>query len=456
MTKVCFSGVSGNGMSPLAQMLSLKGYEVLGSDRSFDAGRDAKNREALETMGIKIVPQDGSAITTDIDTLYVSAALDENNPDIKAAKKLGVDIKRRSDLLQKTFEEYPLGIAIGGTSGKTTTTAMVGYILNVLGQNPCLINGGLLRNYQDNKGLSNLIFNQDKICVIEADESDGSICKYHPNIGLINNISHDHTTMENLIEYFTVFADNVKDVLVINDDCELTKSLPHNKKTISFSVKNKEADFFAYNIKPMPQGVGYSFLGRDFRLNLFGVFNVSNAMAALAVCSAAGVDALEAAEALEGFTGVKRRLEMVGTSRHNTTLIDDFAHNPNKIASSLAALKEYPNRIIVMYQSHSAFSAQNTGDEVAQEVAKVLGENDIFIMPEVYMLNKDTDKGVTAKNIIEAVKKYGHENALFIETQAEIFEFIVKNTKPNDHIIIMGARDNSLPDFSRRLLKEID
>ena len=147
MNKVCFCGISGNGMSPLAQILSLKGYKVYGSDRSFDAGRDAFNRKALEDMGITIVPQDGSAITPDME-VYISAALDQQNPDVKAALQLNIPVKKRSDLLAKVFSEYEYGIAVGGTSGKTTTTAMIGYILDILGYKPCMINGGMLRNYE--------------------------------------------------------------------------------------------------------------------------------------------------------------------------------------------------------------------------------------------------------------------------------------------------------------------
>lgn len=455
MTKVCFCGVSGNGMSPLAQILSLKGYEVYGSDRSFDAGHDAANRKALEDMGIKIVPQDGSAIAADMETVYISAALDESNPDVKAALKLGIPVKKRSDLLAKIFSEYEYGIAVGGTSGKTTTTAMIGYILDMLGKKPCMINGGMLRNYELLKGLPNFIYNEDKICVIEADESDGSICKYHPNIALINNISHDHTSMEKLKEYFTTFAANAKDAIVVNHDCELTRVMTHAKKVVTFSVKDPAADFYAESIKFLPEGIEYGFRGRAFKLKLFGAFNVSNALAAIAVCAQAGIDPIEAARTLEGFAGIKRRLEIVGTTKSNITLIDDFAHNPSKIGSSLGALKEYSGRLIVMYQSHSPFSAYNTGSEVAEVVARTLGKNDVFLMPEVYMLDKNVDKGITAANIINGVKQNGFANALFLDTKEAVHDYIVKNAESGDRIVIMGARDNSLPTFSRNLLKEL-
>ena len=441
-------------MSPLAQILSLKGYEVYGSDRSFDAGLDADRKQALEDMGIKIIPQDGSAITKDME-VYISAALDDKNPDVKAAIKLGIPVKKRSDLLAKVFSEYEYGIAVGGTSGKTTTTAMIGYILDMLGHNPCMINGGMLRNYEGLKGLPNFIYNQDKICVIEADESDGSICKYNPSVGLINNISHDHTSMENLLEYFTTFAQNCKDAIVVNYDCKLTREIKHPRKVVTFSTVNSKADFYASDIKFLPDGLKYTFKNNTFRLRLFGAFNVSNALAAIAVCAQVGINPLEAAQILEGFTGIKRRLEIVGTTPNNITLIDDFAHNPSKIGSSLGALKEYKGRLIVMYQSHSPFSAQNTGSEVAEVVAHTLRKNDIFLMPEVFMLNKEVDKGITAANIINEIKDNGFDNAFFLDTQQAVHDYILQNAREGDRIVIMGARDNTLPDFSRKLLKEL-
>ena len=453
MTKVCFCGISGNGMSPLAQILSLKGYDVYGSDRSFDVGRDEDRRQALEDMGIKIIPQDGSAITKDME-IYISAALDESNPDVKAALQLGIPVKKRSDLLAQVFAEYKYGIAVGGTSGKTTTTAMIGYILNTLNKKPCMIIGGMLRIYEKQKGISNFIYNTDDICVIEADESDGSICKYHPSVGIINNISHDHTSMEKLQEYFLTFASHVKEALIINYDCELTRNIKH-ANAITFSTQNPRADFYADNIRFNAEGLEYSFRGQNFRLKLFGAFNVSNALAAIAACAQAGIDPLTAAKTLEGFLGIQRRLEIVGTTKTNVTLIDDFAHNPSKIGSSLGALKEYYGRLIVMYQSHSAFSAQNTGHEVAEVVAKTLGKNDLFLMPEVYMLNPETDKGITAENIINDIKSFGFNNAYFLKTQSAVHDYILKNAQPGDRVVIMGARDNTLPTFSRNLLKEL-
>lgn len=453
MKKIAFCGASGNGISPLEQIMIKKGFSVYGSDRSFDEGLDLSRRRALEAVGLQIIPQDGSGITADMECVYASAALDETNPDIKAARRHNIPVKSRSDLLEEIFHAYPKGIAVGGTAGKTTTTAMIGYILDTLGEKPTMINGGMLCNYQDRAGLPNYLYNDGETCVIEADESDGSIQKYHPYIGLVNNISHDHTSIEKLVEYFSVFASHVKHALVVNYDCPLTRQLQSPAKIFTYSIDNPAADLVATDVKAIDNGIEYSLDGRNFRLNLIGKFNVSNALAAISACIMLGLDKFKAAEALEGFTGVKVRLEKIGTAK-GITVYNDFAHNPSKIEASLLALKDHPGRIIAMYQPHTPFSAVNTGDEIADAVAKVLSPEDIMIMQEIYELT-EKDVGISSANIINRIKQNGHANALFLPHKEDTRKFVRENIRPGDRLVIMGAHDNSLADFSRELLEVI-
>lgn len=451
MKKIAFSGASGNGISPLEQIMVIKGYTVYGTDHSFDIGKDSDRKEALSDVGVKIVHQDGSVITDDIEFLCVSAAIKDSNPDVKRAKEKNIPIKFRSDLLRDIFSQYAYGIAVGGTAGKTTTTAMIGYVLETLNKKPCMINGGVLCNFQNRKGIPNYIYNEGNICVIEADESDGSITKYLPYVGIINNISHDHTSMEKLIEYFTKFANNSKNI-VINLDCPNASKITHaSYKT--FSTKNPDADFYASDIKATPTGVEYIFQGNKFTLQMLGVFNVSNALATISACSFLGIDPLVCAKTLEGFLGIKNRLEKIG-SKKGITIYNDFAHNPSKIRASLEALKAYSGRIIAMYQPHTPYSAVNTGNEMAHEIADVLEKNDVMILQEIYELTKD-DVGITSDNIVKEIIKNGHQNALFLPSKADTKKFVLNNIKSGDRIIIMGAHDNSLADFCRELLDAI-
>ncbi len=451
MKKISFSGAAGNGISPLEQIMVCKGYDVYGSDYSFDIGKDADRKTALEKAGIHICPQDGSMITPDTEYLCVSAAVKENNPDIIAAHKLGIPVKYRSDLLLELLSSYRYGIAVGGTAGKTTVTAMIGYILNVLGKKPCMINGGALCNYPTDKGIPNYIYNEDEICVIEADESDGSIQKYHPFIGLITNISHDHTSMEKLFSYFSVFAEHSQN-LVISLDFPNHAKITHPHLT-TFSLNNPQNDFYADNIVLNNDSITYTLQNQTFTLPLIGKFNIANALAAIAVCSKLGIAAFDAAKALEGFKGVKTRLEKMG-SVHNITVFNDFAHNPSKIEASLLALKSGGGRIIAMYQPHTSFSARNTGEETAAVIARSLAPEDIMIMQEIYEIApEDTD--ISSQDIINRIRQNGHSNAFFSKSKDDTLDFIKKHVQSGDKIVIMGAHDNSLADFSRAILNEV-
>lgn len=451
MKKIAFSGAAGNGISPLEQIMSLRGYTVYGSDHSFDIGKDADRKKALEEVGINIMPQDGSMITPDLEWLCVSAAINKSNPDIQAALHHNIPIKTRSDLLQEVFSEYKYGIAVGGTAGKTTTTAMIGFVLDTIGKKPCMINGGALCNYSNCKGIPNYIYNEGNICVIEADESDGSIRKYHPFVGIVNNISHDHTSMDKLFEYFNDFATHSSN-LIVNLDCPNASQINHPHR-ITFSTSNPEADFFASDIKTIDGGIEYTIRGRQFKLQLLGIFNVSNALATISACSLLGIDPFETAQALEKFKGIKVRLEKIGSVK-GITIYNDFAHNPSKIEASLSALKDYPGRIIAMYQPHTPFSAINTGDEVAAAVAKVLSPDDIMIMQEIYELTPQ-DKGISSANIIRQIKQNGHNLALFLPHKEDTKRFVLENVRSGDRVVIMGAHDNSLADFSREILTAI-
>lgn len=454
MTKISFCGISGNGVSALAQIMAKKGFEVRGSDRAFDNGGDADRRQALEEVGITIYPQDGSGISDDLDTLYVSTAIEDSIIDVKVAKEKNIPIKTRPDLLAELFHQYTHNIAVSGTSGKTTTTAMIGYILDQLGQKPCMINGGFLRNYQGQKGIPNIIYNEGDICVIEADESNGTIEKYHPYIGLINNIGIDHKSLDELIQLFKDFAGRCTHGVLVNIDCDNCKEIKHpTKKITTFSLKDSKADYFAYNIEAIPGGTKYSIDGKSFKINLIGRFNVANALAAIAICNMLGIDKFDAAKALEGFLGTQRRLEVIGSSK-GITFIDDFAHNPDKVFASTQALKDYAGRLIIMFQPHGFAPMKLTGKDIIKSFAANLSKEDILILPDIYFVGGTADKSISSKDLIDQALELGI-NARYIPKRQDVKKFILENAKQGDRVIIMGARDNSLTDFTHELLKEI-
>ena len=454
MKKVSFCGISGSGMSALAQVLKAEGYEVSGSDRSFDQGKDAEQKNALENIGIKIYPQDGSAIVQDLDCLYVSTAVEDSIPDVKAALDKHVPIKKRSDLLAEIFNAHKYGVAVGGTSGKTTVTAMVGFVLDSLGKKPLVINGGLLKNYADKPGIPNVILNFGDICVVEADESDGSIEKYNPYVAVVNNVALDHKSLAELQKLFADFVSKAMGGAVVNLDCPNSKMfLNMNTHVVTFSVINPQADVYAYNIKPLPDGVVYEMDGKVFKLKIPGCFNVANALAAIAVCQFFGIDKFESATVLEKFAGTKRRLDVVG-SQNDVTVIDDFAHNPSKVAASMSALRDYDGRLLIMFQPHGFSPMRMMGKEIIQSFAQAMSPNDRLFVPEIYYAGGTVKKDISSRDLVDYAVSLGVK-AEFYQTRDEIKTRLSELAKPKDRIVVMGARDNTLSDFCRQILEEL-
>ena len=454
MAKVGFCAVSGSGMSALAQVLKYKGNDIYGSDRSFDQGKDQKNKAALTDIGIKIFPQDGSMLDKDFSVLYASTAVEDTIPDIKRAKELNIPIKHRSDLLAEIFASYKYNIAVGGTSGKSTLTAMIGYILDRAEKNPLVINGALLKNYENQKGIPNVILNNGDYCVIEADESDGSIEKYTPYISVVNNITLDHKSIEELQELFGNFVKRATFGAIINKDCVNSKAIQNlNSHTLTFSIKDPSADFYAEKITPVTDGTLYTFQGSEYKLKLIGAFNVANAMCAVACCSLLGVSPHDACRILEDFLGTKRRLEVLGVT-NNITVIDDFAHNPDKVAASMSALKSYAGRLIIMFQPHGFSPMRLMGKEIMDSFVEYMSSNDILMLPEIFFAGGTVKRDISSLDLVNYAKRHNCD-ARYFATRDELKQKILELAQPNDRIVLMGARDNSITDMGFEILEKL-
>lgn len=454
MTKIGFCAVAGSGMSALAQVLKYKNNDIYGTDRNFDQGKDLKNKKALEEIGIKIYPQDGSMLDKDFSVLYTSTAVEDTILDVKRAKELNIPIKKRSDLLAEIFSSYKYNIAVGGTSGKSTVTAMIGFILDKAQKKPLVINGALLKNYENQKGIPNVILNDGEYCVMEADESDGSIEKYTPYISVVNNITLDHKSIEELQQLFGDFVTKAQCGAIINKDNENSQSLLNqNKKTLTFSIQDKTADFYAENITPIPEGTLYTYNKKEYKLNLIGAFNVSNAMCAIACCSLLGIKPEDSCSILEEFLGTKRRLEVLGKT-NNITVIDDFAHNPDKVAASMSALKSYQGRLIIMFQPHGFSPMRLMGKEIMDSFVEYMSSEDILLLPEIFFAGGTVKKDISSLDLVHYALRH-NINAHFFATRDELKNHILEIAKPNDRIVLMGARDNSITDMGFELLEKL-
>lgn len=453
MATFFFCGIGGIGMSAIALYLKNVGHTVLGSDRSFDLGNPNAVHTNLLNAGIFLVPQDGRAVTKEIDTFVVSTAVEETIPDIKRARELSLTIKKRAEVLADILHSYK-GIAIAGTSGKTTTTAMLSHILYENELDPTMINGGISLNTYNDSPQSNMIFGNGEYCVIEADEHDGTIELYSPYISVVSNVSLDHKPLEILRPLFENFIRRTKHGVVINADCpEIQKMKFDHPNILSFSLYNDKADLYASNITPLPQGTAFDLNGEHFELPVYGDYNIQNVLAATAAALHAGVPLQHSMRALQTFKGTKRRLQKLGTE-HGITVIDDYAHNPDKIRATLETLKKYPGYTWAVFQPHGFAPTRLIKDELIHVLNTIIDDNLTFIATDIYYVGGTVAKDISAADIIHPVKE-ASKDAVYIPNRSDIIDFLLPKLKADDKIIVMGARDDSLSDFAWEILKRI-
>lgn len=448
-----FCGIGGSGMLPLALIMKSLGFAVEGSDRALDQGRLAAKFDFLQRQGIRLHPQDGTGINSTSQILVTSAAVEDSIPDVRQARHLGLREARRANLLAELFNQSPSSIAVGGTSGKSTTTGMVGWIMQVAGKAPTIMNGAVMKNFMsDATPFASSTTGEGKVFVSEVDESDGSIALYRPSIAVVTNISLDHKPLPELRRLFGDFIASAGTAVINQDDPEVTglAALAQNRR--SFSLSDNSADIWASAITYGPATTRFTINERaskesfDCRLNVPGRHNVANALAAIAAATAAGIDMATSCSALETFTGIKRRFEIVGT-RNGVTVIDDFAHNPDKIAATLQTLHAFPGRVIVMFQPHGYGPLRLMGKELVETFSSHLGSDDLLVMPDPAYYGGTTTREISSADIIREVAATG-KRALYREYRADCLPLLVADRKAGDRIIIMGARDDTLSEFA--------
>ncbi|HXC54908.1 MAG TPA: Mur ligase family protein [Rhizomicrobium sp.] len=457
-----FCGIGGSGMLPLALILKSRGAAVSGSDRARDQGRLAGKFDFLRARGIALFPQDGSGVTSAATTVVTSAAVEGTIPDVQAAHRIGARLMLRAELLSQLFNEAPNAIGVAGTSGKSTVTGMIGWILSATGRDPTVMNGAVMKNFAGpDAPFASALVGAGDLFVSEVDESDGSIAQYSPRVAVLNNIALDHKSMDELRALFRAFVAK-SDIAVINLDNEesaaLAAGLPPSR-VLSYSLANPKAHLLASDIVPLPDGIAFTVSERNaaapvpIRLRVPGRHNVSNALAALGAARAAGVPLAEAAEALGRFAGIKRRLDVVG-SANGVTVIDDFAHNPDKIAATLATLHDFPGRLLVMFQPHGFGPLKLMRDQFIDCFARCLGADDVLLMPEPVYFGGTVDRSVSSIDIVSGVEASGRHAYVLVD-RAACGDKLVASAKAGDRIIIMGARDDTLSEFAAGILARL-
>src|SRR3954451_2615216 len=384
---VFFSGIGGSGMLPLATIVRAGGARVAGSDRSLDAGRTPHKFDYLRSLGIQLFPQDGSGLQAGM-TLVTSAAVEATVPDVVRAKELGLPHLTRPQFLARLLNSAQRSVAVGGTSGKSTVTGMIGWILHACHRQPTVMNGAVMKNFvTPATPFASALVGDPELFVSEVDESDGSIALYQPEIAVLTNISLDHKEMDELRSLFAAFVLRAKKAVLNLDDPE-TRALADivpGANCIGYGFDSPGCDFMGKDLRLEAEGVAFALEAEgerhEVRLAVPGRHNASNALAAIAATRALGVRIEDAVTALARFEGLKRRLETVGEAA-GVTVIDDFAHNPDKIDATLATLRAQPGRLLLMFQPHGFGPLAKMGEQLAESLAKGMAPGDRLYLPD--------------------------------------------------------------------------
>lgn len=458
-----FCGIGGSGMLPLALILKGHGAVVAGSDRSRDQGRTPEKFAWLEREGFTLFPQDGSGITSADQVLVASAAVEDTVPEMVRARELGCPRMSRAQLLARLFNAAPRGVAIGGTSGKSTVTGMTGWILTSAGRDPTIMNGAVMKNFAHaDAPFASARVGQGDTFVSEVDESDGSIALYRPAVSVLLNVSLDHKSMEELRVLFGDFLAAAAVAALNADDPECLALATRAKAVIRFGVESAEAEIGVEpgSIIEGPTSLTATVLDRRDRSNhpltlqVPGRHNLANALAAIAAANAAGVSVAEAIAALGSYAGLARRFEIVGTSPSGVTVIDDFGHNPEKCAATLRTLKAHPGRVIAFFQPHGYGPLKQMGRELAEVFARLLGPEDVTLLCDPVYYGGTTDRSEGSERIIRMIREHGG-NAEYIPSRTDCGRYLAELARPGDRIVIMGARDDTLSLFAREVLASV-
>lgn len=438
--KLHFIGIGGVGMSALAHILLERGWTVSGSDL-----HETPITRQLAEAGAEIYAghKAENVIDKSVDAIVVSTAIRPDNPEVLAAERLGIRKLHRSDINAFLLNSAK-GIAVAGAHGKTTTTSMLGVALTAAGLDPTVIVGGVVRDFGSNARLG-----KSGLLVTEADESDGSFLKLRPHIAVVTNVEDDHLdyygTVERIRAAFKEFMATVDEKagsVVVCFDNEDARAIAGQvrRNIISYGIEN--GDYRASNIITEANETAFtvSYKGEtlgEAKLLIPGLHNVRNALAAIAAARALGVSFESAAAGLMNFHGAKRRFETKGKV-NGVWIVDDYAHHPTEIASTIAAARQTkPGRLIVAFQPHRYSRTQL----LAQEFGAAFRGADILVLSGIYSAGEEPIEGVSGRTIYDSVVARTGMKPVYVERRADVAGKLAEMARPGDLVMTMGAGD---------------
>jgi len=450
-----FIGIGGSGMMPLALILRARGETVAGSDRSLDQEGESAKFDYLRREGIALFAQDGSGVVSKDQIVIASAAIEDSVPDMAAARQIGALRLSRAELLASLFNESAHGVGIAGTSGKSTVTGMIAWILHALDRDPTVMNGAVMKNFvSDDEPFASALVGHGDVFVSEVDESDGSIALYRPDVAVVGNISLDHKPLAELRALFGDFVARARTAVINLDNADSAALIAGLGSVVTYGIERPSAMLCATDIVAYPFAVDFNLVtserSLEVSLQVPGLHNVSNALAALGAAIALGISIEDAVGAIAGFAGLRRRFELVGEAA-GVAVLDDFGHNPDKIAATLTTLHAFPGRLLLLFQPHGYGPLKVMREALIDCFATNMAAEDVLVMPDPVYRGGTVNREVGSAEIVAGVAAAGR-TAQHLPLREECAAALVAMARPGDRIVVMGARDDSLPDFARGIL----
>jgi len=424
-----FAGVGGIGMSGLAQLLLWNGARVSGSDRCRDAGRPLEALDRLERAGVKILPQDGSGVQAETSALVVSSAVESDNRDVRRAEELHIPVLHRAEMLARTLDGLRC-VAVTGTSGKSTVTGMLGWTMTGLAADPTVICGAAVVGWEAPDRVGNALPGSSDLCVFEADESDRSLLRYSPDWVVVTNVSLDHFSVAEARRLFDRFAEKARDGVV------------------DFDADPSLLDGFRPDL--LSEGSRFEYGGVSFSIGLPGRHNAENAMMAVRVCERMGYPLGAIRDALASFRGLRRRMETVGTPGRGIRVVDDYAHNPEKIKAAWQAMAASHGRVVGVLRPHGYGPLRHMRETLVSVLVNGMRSADSLILLPVYDAGGTADRSEGAE-VFHRMLCRRDCRVTFVRGYDEAVAALLTEVGPGDAVLVMGARDPELPLFARRV-----
>jgi len=442
MAKIFFSGIGGSGVSSIASFMADRGHTIVGSDRLFDRDPHHSICKILKAKGMTIVPQNGSGIDTSFDLAVFSTAVEDNQPEVIKARELGITMKTRPQYLCDIVSEFRT-VAVAGTSGKSTISGMLAFLMDKLGLGPNFIGGGRVKQFKTKNNPGNSLVGSSDILIVEACESDGSIVYYHPLYSIIANLSLDHNSIEKTAEMFETLSRNTKEMVIVNGD---DNNLSHCRfdKPIRFSIDTK-SEYQAKAIEHQPFKTIFKLHGINFKLSLQGKYNLYNALSCIALLSETGVKLKDIAEVLPSFSGLDRRFDIYMNNKKHL-VIDDYAHNPHKISCLMESIKNIRRRVCYIFQPHGFGPTRLMKQGYIEVFIKNLRDEDHLILLPIYYAGGTSIKDISSEDLLNEIKSAG-KSVEVLHERSLLFDRI----KKWNNYVVFGARDESLSEFAREI-----